>query len=116
MIVRLRGRDEGPWYVDPSLRDRLRADAIEKGTSITDVVLSIVASHLGVPYVTTGRTSEPQPAADNLRLRVPAPVFQALRLASPRARGMQDLIRETLSRHYGLRVPEKQQRRQPAAA
>lgn len=115
VLIRLRGRDQGAWLVDPTLRDRLLADAQTEGTSITNVAMSILANRVKVPYVASGRTSEPKAAADQLNVRVPMLIYDAYRAMSPSERGMQDVMRKTLSDHYGLDVPEKQKRVRAAA-
>jgi hypothetical protein len=116
VIIRLRSRTGGYWFVDPSLRDRLVEDARDRGTSISDVILTILAKRVGVPYVPTGRAADQNTDAAQITVRIPMPILHGLRALSASPRGMQNVIRETLSAHYGLRVPGSPRSLKTAAA
>lgn len=106
--VRLRSKPTGRWLVHPTLRTTLVAEADTIGTSLTDVVVRILAVHYGLTH--TMAKSRRKPAlADSpvLKLRVPIDVWRALGFAAKASdREENDVIREVLCSHYNLTVGE----------
>lgn len=104
-FVRLRSKTTGAWLVHPDLRPRLVAEAAEKQTNLTDLILTILCSHFNVRYETKQRTSQPQQDADVLLFGMPPELERAISLAYPVHR--LDGVRYALCSYFGLRVPAK---------
>lgn len=104
--VRLRSKPTGRWLVHPDLRARLVEDADEIGTSLTDVVVRILAVHYGLTHaMAKGRRKSATPDAPVLKLRIPIDVWRALGFAAKASdREENDVIREVLCSHYDLKV------------
>lgn len=116
-FVRL--RSSGEWLVPPELREKLAADARERGTNLTDVVISILSRRYAVPCEASVRETSPSTSAEHLNLRLPMDLYRALELAriGSGRRSYQDELRAALCAHYGLRLPAKPaRRRRPRAA
>lgn len=111
-------RSHGPgreWLVDPSLRPRMVAEAAERGTNLTEVAIGI----LGPAFRWEGeapaeRKTSPKESTEELNIRLPYPLHEKIELRAARTKSKSgrkvmanDLIRATLSAHYGLRVPPK---------
>ncbi|MFL5313063.1 MAG: hypothetical protein ACJ79H_21735 [Myxococcales bacterium] len=122
-FVRLRSGSSGELLVPAELRQRLAEDAKDRGTNLTEVVVSILAKRYGVECEVDQRDTKPSKSGDWLNLRLPLPLYQALELAriGSGRRSYQDELRGALCVHYGLRMPAKPPRRRrsriaPAAA
>jgi hypothetical protein len=116
--VRLRSTT-GAWLAHPELRDRMIADAAEKGTNLTDLGNQILSQFFGVAYEPNRKRSVPQADKEQLNFGVSPELKAAIVRAYPNARSWHDSIRLVLCAHYGLRVPAKvkltRQRRSSAA-
>lgn len=112
-FVRLRSRSTGEWLVPPELREKLAADARERGSNLTEVVVSILARRYNVACDPTVRGTAPSPTAEHLNLRLPMELYRELelaRIASGR-RSYQLEFLAALCAHYGLRLPVRPSRR-----
>lgn len=105
-FVRLRSQN-GVWFVSPDLRALLIAEATEAGTSMSDLGASIIAARFGMRYTSRMRRTRPTGADDEkLLLYLPPDVLAAVQMAAIHS-GQRpfDVIRETLSDHFGLPMP-----------
>lgn len=106
-FVRLRSQSTGEWFVDPALRGMLIAEAAAANTSMSDLASEIIAKRFGMLYETRGRRTRPTGDDDEkLLLYMPIELRRALRTAANANDSREfDVIRETLSAHYGLPMP-----------
>lgn len=105
--VRLRSQPTGEWLVHPELRDRLVEDAGARQSNITEVASEILALHFGVKYTPNGRRSGvPRENAEILNMRIPLPIWKAIRRASMKSgRTEMNELRLALCKHYRLPMP-----------
>lgn len=115
--------DDGSPRAHPDLNKRLVADARERGTSRTEVILSILSRTYGVEHAASNRRpagTSPGEDAANINLRIPEDLHQAVAYSAlRRRRSVPDEIIATLSAHYGLpvyRAPVRSRRPRRAAA
>lgn len=103
-FIRLRSKATGEWFVHPDLRTRLVEDAERLDTSLTDVVNRILAARFQVTYEPQTRPSKrTEGVEDQLTLRLTPQIETAAKvLAATSGAPWQDVLRRTLSDHYGL--------------
>ena len=108
---------EGRWLVPPELRDRLSADAEERNSNMTDVIITILSKRYGISVMPSVRRAR-QPADTHAPIYVnfPLPLYQAVaQAAAMKVRwSFQDEVRTALCEHYKLDAPGRA--RQAAAA
>lgn len=117
--VRLRSKTTREWFVHPELRDRMVAEANEKGTNLTDLAVEILCARFGVTHKPNHRRSSPSTDSEVLNFRMPDDLGRVISATYPKHH--MDGIRTALCAHYGLRAPAraKQTRRRvprPATA
>lgn len=121
-FVRLRSHTTGEWLAPEALRSKLVADAEAQESNLTDVVIQILADTYRVPCEASGRRTKPNANGEELNLRLPMPLYQAIAAAAAtHPRSVQREILDALCKHYGLELgaPAKRRRRRrgtPAAA
>lgn len=103
VLLRFRSSTSGEWFAHPDLRGRLVEAAEEKGSNATDVIVEVLSEHYGIGYDLTGRKSDPDPDIENMTVRLPAVLHEAVRdsahmrhLSPPRE------VLRVLGEHYGL--------------
>lgn len=107
-VIYIRLRSKTPpheWLVHPDLMPRMIQDATERETNLSDLALQIVCARLGVAYTPVPRRSNPDPGKDEFSFGA----FPALTAALARAypKGRIDGVRQILSQHYSLPVPDR---------
>lgn len=102
--VRLRSETTRQWFAHPDLRDRMIADAEEKGTNLTDLANRILCDRFNVAYSPNPRKSKPSSDPDILNFGI-SPELK--RVITMNYDPWQDGVRLVLCSHYGLRVPAK---------
>ena len=114
-FIRLRSLTTREWLAPSDLRPRLAADAEERGSNLTEIVLEILSAHYKVPFEPSGRKAKPSGDAEELNLRLPMNLYRAIAVSASRyPRTVQREILSTLCAHYGLRLtkplPRKRRR------
>lgn len=107
MFVTLISKGDGSWIVDPQLRPKLVADAVDQGVSLGDFVNAILAKKYGVEFETTPRRTTPEPDKDHLRFQMPPALHRKIAARTPHPLKVNDSVRAALSEHYGLPAPVK---------
>lgn len=99
------------------LRARLVAEALERGSNLTDVVVEILGERYKVPAsLPSGRKTAPRSDSDILKILLPVKLWKAIRKAADRAgRRDMDEVRHALCDHYGLAMPTSDDRDAAAA-
>lgn len=92
--------------VDADLKERLVFDAMERGCSINDVAVEILAEHFGISFEGTGRKSPGAVVGEGgpLVLRVPAALWRKVDAAAGRmpkgSRSKVAVVQSVLRDHY----------------
>jgi hypothetical protein len=105
-FIRLRSKPNRRWLVPEELRPKLVADAEQHETSLTDVIVRILAGVYGVEVASSSRKTAPKVDGDVINVRLPMPLYVAvLSNAGPRKRSVQKQILADLCEHYKLAPP-----------
>lgn len=109
-------------HVPPELKLRLEADAKERGCTVNDVAVQILAAHYGVEADLSGRKSVLANGRPDINVRVPDSLDVAIRVRAAAARPKRSPNRDVaavLCAHYGLRplpLPRRGGRQRKIAA
>lgn len=107
LYIRLRSTS-GDWIAPPELRDLLVNRARDAGTTLTDVVVEILADRYRVDVDPSGRKTEPFIDRDYVTVRLPSRLDTALTIAGARATPKRNRQREAmvaLCEFFGLAIP-----------
>lgn len=108
LYMRLRSVNTGEWLAPPELRERLVELAKDQGSSLTDIVVGILADRFKVDVDTATVATDPQGDKDHLVVRLPWKLDTALAVAGTRLTpkgNRQRVAMIALCDHFGLEVP-----------
>lgn len=110
-----------PVTLNAALRERLGRDTVEKGLSLNDLVVGILAAAFKIPFEPVGGHPGQQTGSTSMNLRLPPAIYQAIEDARPRqprgSRSKRAVVERVLCKHYDLPyvVPTRTRRRRPRA-
>lgn len=111
-FIRLVNRKTGELLVPEELRPMLAAEAERNESNLTETSIRILCKTYGVLFVPTGRKTAPAAAGEELNLRLPMDLDNAIRAAAAvNDRTVQREILAALCAHFGLRLRKAKPKR-----
>lgn len=107
--IRLRWSNGTPRAPE-ELRPRLVADATERGTSMTEVIIRVLSEVYGVEVAIPSRKANPNVDGEEFNVRIPQRLYDRIERdrLDRRMRSCVDLILEKLCGYYGLAMPGRE--------
>lgn len=89
------------FTVADSVKARIEADSHERGTSINNVVIGVIAAHYRVPFEPTARKGGGGSGSPTMNVPLPVKVYERV-ARDAIMRTKQEVVERILCAHYGI--------------